>query len=188
MKLLLDYIPIILFVAAYFYSGNDIYFATAVLMAVMPVVLLLQWALTRKLNKIYLSSTVLVLVLGSATLYFRNATFLYWKPTVLNWAIAIAFLGSQWIGNKTFVQRMLGSAAELTTEQWTRLNLIWVAYFIVVGGVNLYVAFNFSEEFWVNFKLYGMLGLTLIFVIIQAVWMSLVLRKKGLAQDDREKQ
>ena len=115
MHLLIDYIPIVAFIFAYFYK--DIFFATGVLMAVMPVVLLLQWLMTRKVNKIYLASTVLVLVLGSATLAFRNPTFLYWKPTVLNWLIAFVFLGSQWIGEKTVVQRMLGNAAELNPDQ-----------------------------------------------------------------------
>lgn len=184
MQLLLDYVPIVIFIAAYFYE--DIYFATGVLMAVMPVVLLLQWLLTRKLNKIYLASTALVLVLGSATLFYRDATFLYWKPTVLNWAIAVVFLGSQWVGDKTIAERMLGSAAELTRAQWIRLNLLWVGFFIVVGAVNLYVAYNFSEEFWVKFKLFGMLGLTVVFVIIQSIWLTLAMRKKEMAHDDRE--
>jgi intracellular septation protein len=153
MQLLVDYIPIVVFILAYFYK--DIFFATGVLMAVMPIVLVLQWLMTRKINRIYTASTALVLVLGGATLAFRNPTFLYWKPTVLNWLIAIVFLGSQWIGDKTIVQRMLGSAAELNPEQWIRLNQIWVTFFIIVGGVNLYVAYNFSEAFWVKFKLFG---------------------------------
>src|SRR3546814_29463 len=156
-------------------------------MVAMPVVLLLQWLLTRKVNKIYLSSTALVLVLGSATLFYRDATFLYWKPTVLNWLIAAVFLGSQWIGGKTIVERMLGNAAELRREQWIRLNLIWVGFFVVVGGINLYVAYNFSEEFWVKFKLFGMLGLTVVFVIIQSIWLTLAIRKKEVAHDDRER-
>lgn len=108
MQLLLDYIPIVIFFGAYFYE--DIFFATALLMAVMPVVLLLQWFLTRKLNRIYAASTALVLLLGSATLYFRNADFIYWKPTVLNWVIALVFLGSHWIGSRTIVQRKIGRA------------------------------------------------------------------------------
>ena len=103
MQLLLDYIPIIVFILAYFYK--DIFFATGVLMVVMPIVLFVQWLITKKLNRIYAASTALVLILGGFTLAFRNPTFLYWKPTVLNWAIAIAFFGSQWIGEKTFVQR-----------------------------------------------------------------------------------
>lgn len=170
MQLLIDYIPIVIFIIAYSYKG--IFFATGVLMAVMPVILLLQWLKTRKINKIYAASTALILILGSATLYFRNATFLYWKPTVLNWAAAAAFLGSQWFSEKTFVQRMLGSAAELAESQWIRLNQIWVVFFIFVGAVNLYVAYSFSEAFWVKFKLFGMLGITIVFVIIQSVWLT----------------
>lgn len=181
MQLLLDYIPIVIFIAAYFYE--DIFFATAVLMAVMPVILLLQWLMTRKLNRIYAASTVLVLLLGSATLYFRDADFIYWKPTVLNWVIALVFLGSQWIGERTIVQRMLGGAADLARDQWMKLNLIWVGFFTAIGAINLYVAYNFSEEFWVNFKLFGMLGLTVVFVVIQSIWLTHAMRRN----DDRER-
>lgn len=184
MQLLLDYVPIIVFILAYFYK--DIFFATGVLMAVMPIVLFVQWLLTKKLNRIYAASTLLVLVLGGFTLGFRNPTFLYWKPTVLNWAIALAFLGSQWIGEKTFAQRMLGGAAQLTHAQWTRLNQIWVAFFAFVGAVNLYVAYSFSEAFWVKFKLFGMLGITLVFVVIQSIWLSIVAQKNGAASGDQE--
>ena len=184
MQLLLDYIPIVVFILAYFY--RDIFFATGVLMAVMPVILFLQWLLTRKLNRIYAASTVLVLVLGGFTLAFRNPTFLYWKPTVLNWAIALVFFGSQWIGEKTIVQRMLGGAAELTRGQWLRLNQIWVAFFTLVGAVNIYVAYTFSEAFWVKFKLFGMLGITIVFVIIQSIWLTLASNKNEQPQGDTE--
>ena len=184
MQLFVDYIPIVAFILAYFYK--DIFFATGVLMAVMPIVLLLQWLLTKKVNKIYVASTVLVLVLGGVTLAFRNPTFIYWKPTVLNWLIALVFLGSQWIGEKPIVQRMLGNAAELTNEQWTRLNQIWVAFFAFVGAINLYVAYTFSEAFWVKFKLFGMLGITLVFVIIQSIWLTLAAQKNAATADDSE--
>ena len=126
MQLFVDYLPILIFFGAYFYKG--IYFATGVLMVVMPVVMVAQWAITKKLNKIYAASTALVLILGSATLLLRNPLFLYWKPTVLNWAIGLAFLGSQFIGEKPFAQRMLGGAASLEESQWRRLNQIWVAF------------------------------------------------------------
>lgn len=183
MQLFVDYIPIVIFIVAYFYK--DIFFATGVLMVAMPIILVLQWAKTRKLNKIYLASTVLVLVLGSATLFFRNATFLYWKPTVLNWAIAAVFLASQWIGDKPIVQRMLGSAAELSPAQWVRLNQLWIGFFLVVGAVNLYVAYSFSEEFWVKFKLFGMLGLTVLFVIVQTVWLTAATKRNAVTHDER---
>lgn len=182
MQLFIDYVPIVIFIVAYFYK--DIFFATGVLMVVMPIVLLLQWMKARKLNKIYLASTVLVLVLGSATLFYRNATFLYWKPTVLNWAIAAVFLGSQWLGEKTIAQRMLGSAAELSPVQWIRLNQMWVGFFLVVGGINLFVAYNFSEQFWVKFKLFGMLGLTVLFVIAQSIWLAAATKRNAITHDD----
>lgn len=184
MQLLVDYIPLVVFILAYFYK--DIFFATGMLMAVMPVVLVLQWLMTKKINKIYAASTALVLILGGATLAFRNPTFLYWKPTVLNWMIAIVFLGSQWIGDKPIVQRMLSKAAELSPDQWIRLNQIWVVFFSIVGGVNLYVAYNFSEAFWVKFKLFGMLGITLIFVIIQSVWLTFATQKNAKPAEDSE--
>lgn len=185
MQLLLDYIPIVAFFATYFIK-NDFFYATGVLMVVMPVVLLIQWIMTRKLNRIYAASTALVLVFGSLTLFFRNPTFLYWKPTVLNWAIALVFLGSLWIGEKPIVQRMLGSAAKLSKEQWTRLNLIWVTFFTLVGAINLYVAYTFDEAFWVKFKLWGMLGLTFIFVIIQSIWLTHASQKDESASGDSE--
>ncbi|MDX1488354.1 MAG: septation protein IspZ, partial [Acidiferrobacterales bacterium] len=96
------------------------------------------------------------------------------------------FLGSQWIGKKTIVQRMLGSAAELTSEQWLRLNQIWVGFFVFVGTVNLYVAYSFSEEFWVKFKLFGMLGITLVFVIIQSIWLTMAAQRNSSEVSDTE--
>ena len=116
MQLFIDYLPILAFVGAYFYK-SDFFFATAVLMAVMPVVLLAQWLLTKKINRIYAASTILVLVFGALTLLFRNELFLFWKPTVLNWAIAIVFLGSQFIGEKPIVERMLSGSANLQPKQ-----------------------------------------------------------------------
>lgn len=184
MQLFIDYLPILVFFGAYFYE--DIYFATAVLMAVMPIIMVVQWLITRKLNKIYAASTALVLVLGGATLMLRNPLFLYWKPTVLNWAIALAFIASQFFGAKPFAQRMLESAAVLQADQWQRLNLIWVAFFIVIGGANLYVAFSFSEPTWVKFKLFGMLGLTIVFVVVQTIWLTLAMEKNEPTSQDSE--
>lgn len=186
MQLLIDYIPILFFIVAYFLK--DIYFATAVLMATMPLILLLQWLVTKKVNRIYLASTGLVLVLGGATLFFHNPTFLYWKPTVLNWVIALVFLGSQWIGEKPIVQRMMGHAADLGSAQWRKLNTMWVAFFVFSGAVNIYVAYNFSEAFWVKFKLFGMLGLTVVFVAVQSLWLAGEMKKFDTLQEKAEKQ
>ena len=184
MQLFVDYLPILVFFGAYFYKG--IYFATAVLMVVMPIVLAVQWAITRKINKIYLSSTLLVLFLGGLTIALKNPLFLYWKPTVLNWIIGLVFLGSQFIGAKPIVQRMLGGVAKLDGDQWRRLNALWVGFFVTVGFVNLYVAYTFSEPTWVRFKLFGMLGLTIVFVIVQTIWLSMMMDKASTVEPDNE--
>ncbi len=184
MQLFIDYLPILIFFGAYFYK--DIYFATGVLIIVMPVVMAVQWLITRELNKIYAASTALVIVLGGATLALRNPLFLYWKPTVLNWAIALVFLGSQFVGEKPIVQRMMESAADLSSGQWRRLNQLWVAFFIVVGALNIYVAYSFSEPTWVKFKLFGMLGLTFVFVILQTIWLAVIMKGNGSKEQERE--
>lgn len=170
MHILADFLPLLLFLGAYIY--DDLYFAILVLMVAMPLSLGIKWAMTRELDRMYLGSTIALLIFGGAALYFRNPYFLFWKPTVLNWAIGGVFLASQWIGTKPIVQRMFGQAAVLTADQWTKLNLSWVIFFIVAGILNIYVAYNFSEEFWVNFKVFGLMGLSLLFIVGQTIWMS----------------
>ena len=175
MQFLTEYIPIIIFIIAYFNGG--IFFATKALMVAMPIGFLMQWIVTKKINKIYLGSTLLVVVLGAATIFFKNPTFLYWKPTVLNWLIALVFLGSQFIGEEPIIKRMLKQAAVLKKNQWNKLNLMWVLFFLFSGTINIYVAYNYPEEFWVKFKLFGLLGITLIFIIIQSIWLNIVIKQ-----------
>ena len=175
MQFLTEYIPIIIFIIAYFNGG--IFFATKALMVAMPIGFLMQWIVTKKINKIYLGSTLLVIVLGAATIFFKNPTFLYWKPTVLNWLIALVFLGSQFIGEEPIIKRMLKQAAVLKKNQWNKLNLMWVVFFLFSGTINIYVAYNYPEEFWVKFKLFGLLGITLIFIIIQSIWLNIVIKQ-----------
>lgn len=175
MQFLTEYIPIIIFIIAYFNGG--IFFATKALMVAMPIGFFMQWVVTKKINKIYLGSTLLVIVLGAATIFFKNPTFLYWKPTVLNWLIALVFLGSQFIGEEPIIKRMLKQAAVLKKNQWNKLNLMWVVFFLFSGTINIYVAYNYPEEFWVKFKLFGLLGITLIFIIIQSIWLNIVIKQ-----------
>jgi intracellular septation protein len=101
----------------------------------------------------------------------KDGVFIKWKPTVVNWLFAVVFLGSQFIGKKTVVQRIMESGVKMPEHAWRGLNLVWVGFFAVMGMVNLYVAFNFSEEVWVDFKLFGMLGLTLVFIVLQGFYM-----------------
>jgi intracellular septation protein len=173
MQALADFFPLILFLVAYFLK--DIYFALAVLMIAMPIGLAIKYFKNKRVDKMYMWSTVLLLVLGAATLYFRNPVFYYWKPTALNWAAAMAFLASMWIGSKPLAQRFLEQLGELPTgqiadRQWRILNLLWVAFFLMTGLLNIYVAYNFSEAFWVKFKVFGLLALTVVFVSAQGLW------------------
>ena len=115
---------------------------------------------------------MLFLIFGGATLFLRDPTFIKWKPTVINLVFALIFLGSAFIGDKPLAQRFLGNAIEAPKSIWYRLNTAWIIFFVSVAAINLYIAYNFSEEIWVNFKLFGMMGLTIAFIIIQMVVLS----------------
>ena len=174
MQVLFEFLPLILFLGAYLYKG--IYFAIGALMIAMPIGLVIKYVRTKKVDKMYMWSTVFLLVFGAAALYFRNADFIYWKPTAFYWAVSIAFLLSLWIGEKPLVRRFLEIGGELPTERivpadWRRLNLVWVVFFAAMGVANIYVAYNYSEQFWVNFKVFGLLALTFIFMLAQGFWL-----------------
>jgi len=170
MKFLYDLFPILLFFIAY--KMYDIYVATAVIIVASVAQVSFFWLKHRRVEKMHLITLVMVLLLGGATIYFQNATFIYWKPTVVNWLFAVAFLASQFIGDKNLLQRMLEKQVTLTSQHvWTHLNFAWIGFFITIGVVNLYVAFNFEENTWVNFKLFGMMGLTILFVIGQSFYL-----------------
>jgi intracellular septation protein len=178
MKLLFDFLPIIVFFGVYqlygkFVSADDAMFAaTIAIMVVMTIQIAVQWIRTRTVNRIMLVSGVLVLVFGGITLLLRDALFIQWKVTILNWLLAMGFLVSQFFGTQTLVEKLLGEAIVLPQVIWRRLNLLWVANFALIGALNLYVVYNFSEATWVNFKLYGLLGLTLLMALIQGIYIS----------------
>lgn len=170
MKFLFDFFPILFFFVAYKLYG--IYVATAVIIVASVIQISWFWIKNHRLEKMHLITLGLVLVLGGATLLLRDPVFIYWKPTVVNWAFAIAFFGSQFIGKKNFLQRMLDSQITVTSPHvWRNLNFAWVAFFLAMGIINLYVAYNFEENTWVNFKLFGMMGLTFVFVIAQSFYL-----------------
>jgi len=170
MKLLFDFLPILLFFIAY--KMADIYVATGVLIVVTLAQTGWIWLRQHRIEKLPLFTAGLVLVLGGATLLLKDPMFVKWKPTVVNWLFAVAFLGSRFIGQKTLLERMMGGQLELPGPIWVKLTFAWAIFFFAMGVANLYVAFNFDENTWVNFKLFGMLGLTLVFVLAQAAYMS----------------
>ncbi len=169
MKLLYDFFPIILFFAAY--KTYDIFVATAVAILASVLQVALYWLKNKRFERMHLISMGLIVVLGGMTLVLRDKTFIMWKPTVLNWLFALVFAASHFIGKKPLIERMLGEQIELPKPVWTRLSISWVLFFILSGVANIYVAFNYSENTWVNFKLFGLLGLTFIFIIGQGFYL-----------------
>lgn len=170
MQLLFDFLPLIAFFAAY--AIYDLYVATATIMVVIALQIAYQWFRHRKVNKMLLISGVLVWVFGGITLILRDPDFIKWKVTVVNWLFAGAFLGSQLFGPKTFIERLMGHVATLEPRLWRQLNILWVVNFAVLGALNLYVMYNFDEQIWVYFKTWGMIGLSLLMAVGQALWIS----------------
>ncbi len=185
MQQLVELIPIALFFTVFFMKGTEIdlagfhyqfdgiYTATGVLMAATTVQVLLTWIITKRVEKRLLLLFVVVSVTGGLTLVLQNKIFIQWKPTVFNWALALVFIGSQMIGERRSVlQRTLGAQIELPAGVWRKLNTVWITNFIVVGALNLLVAYNYSEEAWVSYKLYSAIGFTVVLSIITALVIS----------------
>ncbi len=170
MKLLFDIFPVALFFAAYKFSG--IYVATGV--AIVANVLQILWLrLTgKKVEPMMWISLAIIAVFGGATLYLHDETFIKWKPTVLYWLFAAALLVAKIGFKKNFIRSMMEKNIALPEPIWTRLNLSWAVFFLLMGLLNLYVAFNFSTDTWVNFKLFGSFGLMLVFIIGQGLLLS----------------
>ena len=175
MKFLFDFFPLVAFLIA-FYIPEDreqgVYLGVQVMIVATLIQIIAYWLFTRKFEKMHVITLILTVVLGGATLLLKDVRFFKWKPTAVNWIFALVFIGSQFIGKKPIIRRMMDHAISVPDEIWTKLNLAWAGFFIFAGTINLYVAYNFSTEFWVNFKVYGLLGLTFIFAIGQAMYMS----------------
>src|SRR6202140_3212509 len=174
MQALLDLAPQVAFFVTYYLGG--IYVATAVLMVAMLALLLLDLLRLRRVPPLHLLSAVLVLALGSATLILRDPRFLKWKPTIFLWLIALASFASPWIGRTPLAQRLLApmvSGSETVSRAtWLKLNWLWVAFFALLGGLNLWVATRASENAWVNFKVIGISAAFALFAIAQALWLA----------------
>ena len=177
MKFLFDLFPILLFFLAY--KLYDIYVATAVAIAAAFLQTGLYWLKHRKFETMHLVTLGILVVFGGLTLVLRDPVFIKWKPTVVNWLFALIFLGSRFIGSRTLVERMMSHAISVPAAVWLKLNWAWTLFFIAIGLVNLFVAYRYSEAVWVNFKLFGMVGLTLVFVFAQALYLSRFMEAGG---------
>lgn len=170
MNQLFELLPLLGFFAAY--KLFDIYVAVMVLIVLMGAGLVVTKLQKKPISSMQWVSFILVLVFGGISVFFRNEIFIKWKPTVLNWGFALAFLTSQFVGKKTFTERLLKAAKiEAPREVWQRLNMSWVIFFLISGALNIFVAYQFSTDIWVNFKLFGLFGLTLVFALGQAIYL-----------------
>jgi intracellular septation protein len=179
MKQFGDFIPVAVFFLVYLFS-RDLFLATGVLMAVTTAQVAIIWLVRRQVEKPLLYTAAAVLVLGGLTVALHDEMFIKWKPTVVNWVFATVLLTSHFIAKKPLVQKMIEALIEKTGEMklnapaslWRRLNLVWVLFFASVGTLNLFVAYQFDEATWVNFRFFGLMGLNAVFFISQFVWLS----------------
>lgn len=170
MKFLFDYFPIICFFVAYKFFG--VYTATAVTMLACALQNIIYWLRNKKFEKLHVITLISVLILGGFTLFFHKAIFIQWKPSIIYWIFAAVLLFSQYISRKNLLARMLGDKISLPPKIWNHLNMAWILFFTFLGFLNVYVVYHYSMDTWVNFKLFGTLGLTLVFTIAQAIYMS----------------
>ena len=133
----------------------------------------------RKVDGMLWVSLAIIVVFGGATIYFHNETFIKWKPTVLYWVFAVVLIGAQFTMGKNLIRLMMKAQIDLPDPVWTRLNLAWAGFFAAMGALNLYIAFNFPTSVWVNFKLFGFMGLMIAFVIAQTMFLSKYIKDPG---------
>lgn len=166
MKFLFDFFPVILFFAAFKLAG--IYVATGV--AIAATFAQVAWLKLRgkKIEPMLWASLAIIAVFGGATLVLQDETFIKWKPTVLYWLFGAVLAGGAALG-RNLIRLVLSEQVQLPDPVWTRLNWSWVGFFLLMGALNLYVAYNYSTDNWVNFKLFGGMGLMLLFVVAQAL-------------------
>ena len=167
MKFLFDLFPVILFFVTFKVYG--IYAATAVAIVATFVQIGWVWLRHRKVDSMLWTSLAIIVLLGGATLIFQNESFIKWKPTVLYWLFAAVLWLSLAFFQKNLIEALLAKQIVLPATVWRKLNMSWIVFFILMGGINIHVAFNYSVDTWVNFKLFGSIGLMLIFVVIQAI-------------------
>ena len=184
MKQILELLPVVLFFvvyqmdgktlafAGYEYQVEGIFTATAVLIGATCVQVVLVRLIDGVWEKRALWTLLAVVVFGGITLLLRDETFIQWKPTVFNWGLALVFAGFQIFGERSLLQRLLGSQIELPGMVWTRLNWLWIANFTVVGALNIFVAYRYDLDTWVSYKLYSAIGFTLLLAIITAIMIS----------------
>lgn len=176
MQILYDFIPILIFFVIYKFVG--IYAATLSAIIMSFIQTLIYRLRHRRFDPMQIITFFVILLLGGATILSRNPLFIKWKPTVVNWIFALLFLGSQLFSKKTLLQYMMDKKITLPDSIWRKINISWCLFFIITGALNLYVAYHYSTNTWVNFKLFGLFGLTLAFAIGESIYLSRFLQNE----------
>jgi len=169
MKALFDLFSIIIFFIVFKFYGMYAATVSAIIVSLFQFVGV--WLFYRKIDKGLLATLIIIMVLGGATLVSHNVRFIEWKPTVIYWFFSIVLLYTQIFTKKPLMQRLLATKIALPNIIWKRLNLTWGLFFLLMGLLNLYVAYHYSQNTWVNFKLFGTLSLTILLIIIQTIYM-----------------
>jgi intracellular septation protein len=170
MKVLADLFPVLLFFAVY--KLGNIYAATVAAMAAAALQGAWLWWHNGRLPPMQAMVIGLIVGLGALTLALHDPVFIKWKPTLVNWAFALVLIGGELIGRKGMLERLLGAQLSLTRSVWQRLSWSWIVFFAAMGALNLFVAYSYDLDTWVDFKLYGVLGLTLVFTLLQGLYLS----------------
>ena len=168
-KLIVDFSPIIIFFVIY--KIHDIYTATIALIIATAIQLIYEIIRYRNVLIMRVVTFILVLILGGTTVYFHDELLIKWKTTIVNWLFGVVFILSTYLIQKPIIQQLMEERIELPQKIWTHLNNIWGVFFLILGAINLFVAYKFSTNIWVDFKLFGMLGITVVFVIGQAIFL-----------------
>ncbi|CAA9888818.1 putative intracellular septation protein involved in cell division [Candidatus Methylobacter favarea] len=169
MKQLFEFFPVILFFIVF--KLYDIYAATAVVIVATIVQVTFTWFKYHKVEIMQWITLALILVMGGATLYLQDEQFIKWKLSIIEWLFGVVFLGSQFIGKKPIIERMMSDNLALPSVIWKRLNTMWGCFFISIGFINLYVMYNYSTEDWVTFKTFGVPGLMAVFILLQMIFL-----------------
>ena len=177
MKLLVDFFPILLFFIAFKLEG--IYVATGVAIAASFLQLIYLWRKQGRIEPLQWTSLAVIVVFGGATLMLHNETFIKWKPTVLYWLMALALAAGWLVFKRNGIRLMMEKQVSLPDRIWVNLLWAWAVFLVIMGVLNVWVAYAFDTEIWVNFKLFGAMGLTLLFVIGQALWLGRHVREDG---------
>ncbi|AJC22525.1 septation protein A [Pandoraea pulmonicola] len=177
MKFLFDLLPVILFFVAFKFAG--IYVATGIAIVTTVVQVAWMWVRHRKVEPMQWVSLAIIVVFGGATMLLHDETFIKWKPTALYWLFGVTLFVAELVFDKNLIRAMMEKQMALPENLWRAVNFSWALFFLAMGALNLVIAYHFSTDTWVDFKLFGGMGLMVVFIVVQSLWLA-----KYIKQDE----